>query len=206
MPRGFNGPPMRRGMMRGMMPRGMGFRYEKTNDNILQSDFTRMILIWLFVSLCITVVVHLEEVQDVVEGQWISATKTNRNYYWNLCFICLFVWIHAFMYIQFSLWYCSSNQGPSSNDVPQKPDSSPNAVTTTQQAAKQPQTNSHSPNGGDPANSVSINQSTGGPPITKGLYMGVVSFLKIFIWSNSKPNKVLRSELILQCTNKYAWR
>lgn len=26
MPRGFGGPPMRRGMMRGMMPRGMGFR------------------------------------------------------------------------------------------------------------------------------------------------------------------------------------
>lgn len=66
----------------------------------------------------------------------------------------------------------NSNQGPSSNDAPQKPDTSPSAVTTTQQASKQAQTNSHSPSGGgDPVNSVSINQSSGGPPITKGLYM-----------------------------------
>lgn len=29
MPRGFSGPPnMRRGMLRGLMPRGMGFRYK----------------------------------------------------------------------------------------------------------------------------------------------------------------------------------
>lgn len=34
MPRGFSGPPnMRRGMLRGLMPRGMGFRYKNKHWN-----------------------------------------------------------------------------------------------------------------------------------------------------------------------------
>jgi len=62
----------------------------------------------------------------------------------------------------------ASHQGPPSNDVPQKSETSPNPGSNAQQTPKQAQNNSHSPSN-DPGNTVSVNQSPGVPPSSKGM-------------------------------------
>lgn len=69
MPRGFGGPPMRRGILRGMMPRGMGFRYTKKLNIKMKANFFKI---------CFSAVDHQEEVQDV-GGPSITTTKIKRN-------------------------------------------------------------------------------------------------------------------------------